>query len=60
MNLHRDPVTAEPRTQADLTIAERIEQIEQALKRDPYVPYRRELELEYYALTTDPEEANHV
>lgn len=50
------PQDAELREMPDWTIAERIEHIEQALKRDPYVPYRRELEREYYALTTDPEE----
>lgn len=43
---------------SDQTIAERIAWIEQLLKYEPprLVPYRRELEREYYALITDPEE----
>lgn len=57
MNHRVDPVTAEPRTQADLTIAERLDQIERALKFDPARWYREELKREYLALTTDPEEA---
>lgn len=59
MNHRVDPVTAEPRTQADLTIAERLEQIERALKFDPNVPYRRQLIREYLDLTTDPNEAKN-
>lgn len=43
---------------ADQTIAERIAWIEQLLKYEPprLVPYRRQLERELDALTTDPEE----
>lgn len=40
----------------DSTIAERLGFIEQALKGDPYHPYRQEMVREYLALTTDPEE----
>lgn len=42
----------------DQTIPERIAWIEQVLKYQPplLVPYRRQLERELHALTTDPEE----
>lgn len=40
----------------DQTIAERIDQIEFMLKFVPEPWYREELEREYLALTTDPEE----
>lgn len=40
----------------DQTIAERLDEIEKALKFDPNVPYRRQMIREYLALTTDPEE----
>lgn len=41
----------------DQTIAERLDEIERALKFDPAPWYREELKREYLALTTDPEEA---
>jgi hypothetical protein len=43
----------------DVSIADRLDQIEKALKFDPDPAYRRELIREYLDLTTDPdEEAN--
>lgn len=50
MNIH--PLQPIP----DQTIAERLDEIEKALKFDPHVPYRRELIREYLRLTTDPRE----
>lgn len=50
------PQDAELREMPDTTIAQRLDEIERALKFDPEPWYREELKREYLALTTDPEE----